>query len=49
MPVRYDGERDRLLLDWFVAPDPGTHRLEVPARDLAGNETVRSWTLEFRP
>jgi murein DD-endopeptidase MepM/ murein hydrolase activator NlpD len=47
-PVRYDGERDRLLLDWFVAPPAGIHTLEVEALDLAGNRTSRSWNLEFR-
>jgi hypothetical protein len=46
--VRYDGERERLLLDWFVAPDAGIHTLEVEARDLAGNRVSRSWQLEFR-
>ena len=47
-PVRYDGERDRLVLDWFVAPPAGVHTLEVEARDLAGNRASRSWVLEFR-
>jgi hypothetical protein len=47
-PVRYDGERERLLLDWFVAPAAGTYTLEVRATDRAGLESVRSWRLEFR-
>ena len=47
-PARYDGERDRILLDWFVAPAPGRHLLEIRARDLSGRESVRSWELEFR-
>jgi hypothetical protein len=46
--VRYDGERERLLLDWFVAPAPGAYTLEVRATDRAGLESVRSWQLEFR-
>jgi len=47
-PVRYDGERERLLLDWFVAPQPGLHSLEVIATDLAGRQSSRSFELEFR-
>lgn len=47
-PVRYDGERERLLLDWFVAPAAGTYTLEVRATDRAGLESVRTWQLEFR-
>ena len=48
-PARYDGERERVLLDWFVAPVPGRHDLEIRARDLSGRESVRRWTIEFRP
>ena len=47
-PARYDGERERLLLDWFVAPQPGRHELRIVARDLSGRETVRQWSLDFR-
>jgi hypothetical protein len=47
-PVRWDGERDRLILDWFVAPAAGVHELEVRARDRSGGESSRRWRLEFR-
>ena len=47
-PARYDGERDRMLLDWFVAPAPGPHVLEIRARDLSGRQSARVWNLEFR-
>jgi hypothetical protein len=47
-PARYDGERDRILLDWFVAPESGRHVLEVRARDRSGRESVRGWDIEFR-
>jgi len=47
-PARYDGERERVLLDWFVAPAPGRHVLEIRARDLSGRESSRRWTIEFR-
>jgi hypothetical protein len=47
-PARYDGERDRILLDWFVAPASGRHVLEVRARDLSGRESAREWDVEFR-
>jgi hypothetical protein len=48
-PSRYDGERQRVLLDWFVAPAPGRHELEIRARDLSGRENSRRWVIEFRP
>jgi hypothetical protein len=47
-PVRWDGERDRLVLDWFVAPRAGIHDLEVRAQDRSGMESSRRWRLEFR-
>lgn len=46
-PVRWDGERDRILIDGFVPPVPGVHRLTVRAQDLAGRSTERSWDVEF--
>jgi hypothetical protein len=46
-PARYDGERDRLLLDWFVPATPGTHELEIVATDRSGRRTQRAWRLRF--
>jgi hypothetical protein len=46
-PARYDGERDRVLLDWFVPPSPGTHELEIVATDRSGRRARRAWRLQF--
>lgn len=46
-PARWDGERERVLVDGFVEPPPGRHVLTVRARDRAGRTAERSWDVEF--
>jgi hypothetical protein len=46
-PAVWDPERETLVLDWFVDPGPGRHRVDVGVQDRAGRRAERSFEVRL--
>lgn len=47
-PAVWDPEREELILDWFVDPQPGIHRFDVRAVDRSGRASRQQFEVELR-